>query len=59
MFGKFIIAMMIATVCIGVWGVINLGQRTEECHRQNGMMINTPRGNTCVLGLTTVNTRPN
>ena len=57
---KLLTAAMILVACVGIYGIIDNSQRTEECHRQNGTMINTPRGTLCVLGLeklTTANSR--
>lgn len=48
---KILVALMIIVACIGIWGIIDSNQRTEECHRQDGVMINTPRGTICILGL--------
>lgn len=48
---KILVALMIVVACVGIYGIIDNSQRTEECHKATGTMINTPRGNLCVLNL--------
>jgi len=55
---KIIVALMILVAGIGIYGIIDNNQRTEDCNKANGTMINTPKGNLCVLNLEKLTTKP-
>lgn len=52
---KVIVTLLIIMAAICAWAVVDNSQRTEACHKQQGQMINTPRGTLCVLNLVTTN----
>lgn len=50
-----ITALAIVLIFIATISVIDHQTRSEQCYKQNGQMINTPRGTLCVLNLVTTN----
>lgn len=54
---KVIVTLLIIMVSICVLAVVDSAARTEQCHKQQGTMISTPKGTLCVLNLTTTNIR--
>ena len=54
---KVFVALMVLVAVVGIYGVIDSNHRIEACQKENGTMINTPKGTLCVLGLEKLNVK--
>ena len=54
---QVVLVLALVLIVIATASVIDHRTRSEECTKQQGTMINTPRGILCVLNLTTIPSR--